>query len=207
MQLNRQYVLLVALAVVAVWAIYMVTGEGASEGAPAGAPVRGRAGGGPGGALPEIPELPDPDGERDRFNPSGGRNLFAYGQPKVTTPPPPPPVSRPVAPPPKLPPPPPPQQAQGGGGGGGPEAPVEPPRPTPPPVNFKFLGYLGPQQALIGVFNVTTPDGDVIVLAGEGEVVAEKFKVHRIGYEEVEIGYVHEPFTNERKVLPMGGRS
>jgi hypothetical protein len=183
-----------------------MTQGGGDAGQPAGVSVSGRAGATSRGALPEIPDIPDPDRSMDLFNPSGGRNLFAYGQPKVVAaPPPPPPVSRPAPPPPKVEAPP--VQTAAGGGAGGAQVAAEPPKPTPPPLTFKFVGYLGPQQSLIGVFNVTTPDGDVIVLAREGEVLAEKFRVHRIGYEEVEIGYTQEPFLDERKVLPMGGRS
>ena len=74
-------------------------------------------------------------------------------------------------------------------------------------MNFKFVGYLGPQAALIGVFRVSTPDGEEVVLAAEGEVLAENFRVNRIGYEEVEIGYTQEPFLSEKKILPMGGQS
>ena len=56
-------------------------------------------------------------------------------------------------------------------------------------------------------FRVDTPDGEEVFLAAEGEILAENFRIHRIGYEEVEIGYTQEPFLNERKVLPMGGQS
>jgi hypothetical protein len=199
MQVNRQQVLLGLLAVVAVWAIYYSFGSGGGDGQPG--VDRGR---GPGGDLNDLPIIlvRTPGGEPDSFDPRG-RNLFAYGQPKRVTPPPSAAKARrPTAPrvTPKAP----------------PKAPVvtrvpttqgAPQRAIPPAINFKFLGYLGPEGALIGIFQLTTPDGEEIVLAGEGETLGEKFRVHRIGYEEVEIGYTEEVFENERKVLAMGGRS
>jgi hypothetical protein len=158
---------------------------------------------GPGGDLNDLPIIlvRDPGGEPDSFDPQG-RNLFAYGQPKRVAPPPSAATARrPTAPtvtpaaPPQVP-----QVTRVAT-----QAP--PPRAIPPAINFKFLGYLGPEGGLIGIFQLTTADGEEIVLAGEGETLGEKFRVHRIGYEEVEIGYTEEAFENERKVLAMGGRS
>jgi hypothetical protein len=201
MNVNRQQVLGGLLAVVAVWAVwYFLAGEQPLMGrTPAPAAARSA-----GGELPEVIEIADLGSGAAAFDPSGGRNLFAYAEAKVTKAPALPPVNRrkpkPVVktaeeiarsqkaltPAPKD---------------------VAPPRPQPPAVNFEFVGYLGPQAALIGVFRVSTPDGEEVVLAAEGEVLAENFRVHRIGYEEVEIGYTQEPFLNEKKILPMGGKS
>jgi hypothetical protein len=199
MKVNRQHVLVGLLGVVAVWAVWYSFGPGGGDAQPAVDRVRG-----PGGDLSDLPIVlvRDAAGEPDHFDPQG-RNLFAYGQPKRVAPPPGAErARRPQAPVvvPKAP----------------PKAPQVPRIPTtqsvqqravPPAINFKFLGYLGPEGGLIGIFQMTTADGEEIVLAGEGETLGEKFKVHRIGYEEVEIGYTERAFENERKVLAMGGRS
>jgi len=201
MNLDRQQVLGGLLAVVAVWAMwYFFSGDKPLMGrAPATAAARGGS-----GELPEVIEIAEMGDRAEAFDPSGGRNLFAYAEPKVKKSALPPPPSR-RKPKPVVKTPeeiartqkPPPQQPKD----------LVPPAPKPPAVNFQFVGYLGPQAALIGVFRVSTPDGEEVVLAGEGEVLAENFRVHRIGYEEVEIGYTQEPFLNEKKILPMGGKS
>jgi hypothetical protein len=200
MQVNRQHVLLGVLGVVAVWAVYYSFGPGDGDAQP-GMDRRP----GPGGDLNDLPIVlvKGPGAEPDSFDPQG-RNLFAYGQPKRVAPPPgaAPNARRPTAPkvvpkaPPKAP-----NVARV------PTGQAAPQKAIPPAINFKFLGYLGPEGGLIGIFQMTTDDGEEIVLAGEGETVGEKFRVHRIGYEEVEIGYTEEVFENERKVLAMGGRS
>jgi len=198
MQVNRQQVLLGLLALVAVWAVYYSFGPGDGGAQPGVGPDRG-----PGGDLNDLPIIlvRDAKGEPDHFDPQG-RNLFAYGQPKRVAPPPSAAKARrPTAP--KVVPKAPPKAPQVT------RVPTQgaPQRAIPPAINFKFLGYLGPEGALIGIFQLTTPDGEEIVLAGEGETLGEKFRVHRIGYEEVEIGYTEEAFENEQKVLAMGGRS
>ena len=200
MNLNRQQILVGLLAVVGLWAMwYFLAGdEPMIGGTPQSAASRADA-----GALPAVIEIAAMGSRAEPFDPSGGRNLFSYAEARAKTPAlPPTPRRKPrpvVKTPEELalinkPPPPPPRK-------------VEPAKPQPPAVNFKFVGYLGPPAALIGVFQVSTPDGEEVVLAAEGEVLAENFRVHRIGYEEVEIGYTQEPFLNEKKILPMGGQS
>jgi hypothetical protein len=161
------------------------------------------------GLQGDIGELPivlvrEADEEPESFAPSGSRNLFAYGQPKRAAAPGPattPAAGRPTAP--KVVPKPPPKAPQITR-----VAPQNAPeRRFPPAITFKFLGYVGPEGGLIGIFQMPGPDGEEIVLAGEGETLGEKFRVHRIGYEEVEIGYTEEAFADERRVLAMGGRS
>ncbi len=204
--MNRQTTLLVALGVVAVWALWLSLGGDGPLVGGSGRPARAGAGK---GAMPPVIELADLERRRSTFNASGGRNLFAFGEAPRPTPaaaaaprkPKPRPQARTAVPV---------NRQQPGQGAA---APPPPPRasapagPTPPAVTFKFVGYMGEQARLIGVFRVKTPDGEETVLAAEGEVLAENFRVHRIGYEEVEIGYTQEPFLNERKVLPMGGQS
>lgn len=203
MTMNRQSLMLGLLALAVVWALWFyLGGESPLVGGGTGRAVQSRE---IVGALPPVIRLTDLENPAAEFNPSGGRNLFAYaedrrvavagpkgranrktGKAKSSPPP--------VAPKPVVPPPPPARETASA-------------QPTPPEVNFKFVGYLGPQDALIGVFRVNTPDGEEVVLAAVGETLAENFRVYRIGYEEVEIGYTEAPFLNERKVLPMGGQS
>ena len=213
MKLKRQHILALLLGGVALWALFQAFGDNAPPAGAGARPAGAAAAARPGKAAAPDEKDPRPvltalldTHHAEEFNPSGGRNLFAYGQPKYVAPPAPPP--RPLPPPPpkvvlQAPTPP----GGGGGGGGGALEPPPPPPPTPPAVNFSFVGYIGPPEARIGVFNVRTPDGDELRLAGEGEIIAERFRITRIGFEEVEIGYTDEQFAKERKVLPMGGRS
>ncbi|MFQ5719740.1 MAG: hypothetical protein ACE5IK_09325 [Acidobacteriota bacterium] len=160
---------------------------------------------------------------RPEFNPSGGRNLFAYGRPPRPMIPPPPKTKRPKPPPTKLPI----QTAAAGGpstqGVTPPPPPVAtaPAGPTPPPVNFKYIGYMGPSDHRIAVFTIRTDDGSEIALARVGEAPRvgssgdlediqkrlDEFRVVNIGYEEVEIGYADDVFADQTKTLMMGGRS
>jgi len=114
-----------------------------------------------------------------------GRNLFQYYTP-------PPPVQH--TPPPR--PPPRPQVAP----------PAPPPvlnpsvvigKPTPPPIHLSYLGFLGPKDNKIAVFE----DGQELVLARRGEVVKQQFRVVDFGYETVVMGYVDERFKNETQEL------
>lgn len=215
MKITRQHILVGILLVLGGYVVLPYLRPAASSGTPRG--VAARAAGDI--ELPPELNLEARNAGRPAFNPSGGRNLFAYGQPPrpVTAPPPrkatrPPPPRRPVqkvaATPPKIVPPLPPPVTQ-------------PARPTPPPVEFNYIGYIGPANARIAVFTVSTEDGREIALAREGEppqiggqvdlqdvqLRLDQFLVKRIGYEEVEIGYTNEMFADETKTLFMGGRS
>ncbi len=111
------------------------------------------------------------DAEGGEYEPE--RNLFLFG---VRPPPPPPP--RPKAEPRKPPPPPP---------------PPPPPRdltPQPPAVDVTLLGLFGPERQRIAV--LTDKDG-TIINAQLQEVVHEKFIVHQIGYESVDLTFVGFP--------------
>ncbi|MFQ5670752.1 MAG: hypothetical protein ACE5HD_09585 [Acidobacteriota bacterium] len=203
MHLDRQTVLLGILAVVGSLALYMSYGP--ARGVSLTAEEKAAEKEVDLGDLPPAIRSLLAGEEREPFNPSGGRNLFAYARPKPVAPPPKPRPKRTTRPKqPKV-------QVVKEPNKKPPRAPKpvlqEVPRATPPPVNFDFVGYVGPQKGLIGIFSMRTKDGDEILLAGEGEILAEKFRVHKIGYEEVEIGYTDDTFKNERKILPMGGPS
>lgn len=100
-----------------------------------------------------------------------GRNIFEFG----TAPPPPAPkVER--KPEPKIIP----QQVAAV-----PQTPVTPPPPQAPPIPLKFYGYIStPKGATKRGFFL---DGDTIVVANEGETIKRRYKVVRIGINNVEI--------------------
>ena len=79
--------------------------------------------------------------------------------------------------------------------------PPPPPKPTPPPINLKFIGVVGPQDGKIAIFL----DGSDFVLAKEGETVKGAFRVEKIGYDVLKMGYVDPKFAKEHQILPLGG--
>ena len=116
-----------------------------------------------------------------------GRNLFQYyvppRRPAVRKPPPaPPPVVR------DRPPPPPPKKTK--------RTPREPRPPTP---DFKYLGFLGPKDGKIAVFD----GGEELMLAQIGDVVESQFRVVSFGYETVTLGFVEERFKDKPTELKM----
>jgi hypothetical protein len=126
--------------------------------------------------------------EAESYDP-GGRNLFQYYTP------PPRPVVReqrpqPVRPQPQ---PPRPQPAR--------VAAQQPTRQTlrPPAVSFKYLGFLGPKDDKIAVFE----HGQQLELVRKGEIVQEQFRLVDFKYEGVVIGYVDERFADQTTELRM----
>ena len=107
------------------------------------------------------------------------RNIFQY-----YTPPPPP------APPP---PPPTPELVPD-------EAGPAPPAPTPPPpaIALKFYGIATPSGA--GDKKAFLTDGDEIIIAQEGEVIAGFYKIIRIGVNSIEL---EDSRSNRRQSLPL----
>ncbi len=112
---------------------------------------------------------------------SPGRNLFRY-EPEKASPPPP------------TPPPPPPKPVDDGRP---PPPPPPPPPPKPPSFTLSLFGILGPEARRIAVFK---EGKDVIVSALEDEVLQEKFIVHRIGYQTVDIKFVGFPDVEPHQV-------
>ena len=121
--------------------------------------------------------------DADEYDPDG-RNLFQY-----YTPPPPPPRAQPVArvvepppqpmvvtPPPTFVPPPP-----------------EPPKP--PPIQFTYVGLIGPKWKKIAVFD--PGGGEALILARVGEVIEGQFKVVDFGYDSVVMGFTDERFRDQ----------
>jgi len=122
--------------------------------------------------------------ERQPAEYTPGRNIFRFA------PKPPPPV---VAPPP---PPPPPVVDPGP-----PPPPPPPPKPKPPPVDVTLLGIFGPDRRRIA----SLTDGETIINALENDVVKEKFIVHRIGLESIELRFVGFPDA-ESEQLTIGDK-
>lgn len=112
------------------------------------------------------------------------RNIFIYGEKKK--PPPPPPEPKPQPDKPKV----------------RPIVPPPPPiGPKPPPIDLKLLGVFGPQRQRIAV--LTDTEGAIIDALLE-DVVREKFIVHRIGYESIDLKFVGFPDV-EPKTIKIGG--
>ena len=143
----------------------------------------------PKGALRREPELPRIDLARlDRPRPSSGvgrRDLFDFAAPPPTPPPPPPP--------------PPPRNA----------APVEaetPPPvtlPTPPPlapINIKYIGAFEGKKGLKVAVLMT--DRKEVLTGQTGEVVANRYRIVRIGLESVD---VQEVGTEQVRRIPLKG--
>jgi hypothetical protein len=76
---------------------------------------------------------------------------------------------------------------------------AEPARPKPPEIRLSYMGYVGPLKERVAV--LLDPEGEILV-AKEGEVVEEHFRVLRIGYSYLEMGYVN---FDGSKPLPLGG--
>jgi hypothetical protein len=182
----RELVLLVVLLSAAVWVIFF-RGEG-------------RLFGGGGGAEREASPLGDAAlyavhvdrllGEGDGYDP-GGRNLFQYYVPprpkpktQVRPPQPRPQTKRNPTPVKKT-------------------APAEPrtSAPKPPRVTFKYLGFLGPKEDKIAVFE--KGQGEDLELARIGDVIQGAFKLVGFGYESVELGYTDERFSDQTTELSM----
>jgi hypothetical protein len=118
----------------------------------------------------------------------GSRSLFELGQPPAPAPP---KVAdiKPVTPPEPVKPPPP--------------ASTEPPKPAepppPPPINIKFYGYVNPQQK-VGVKRAFFLDGEDIFVAGENDLIRNRYKVVRIG---VNSAVVEDTSNKNQQTLPL----
>ncbi len=114
--------------------------------------------------------------------PAAGRDLFDFRPPTPVPPPPPTPAPTP-------------QPVCGSPSYMGPCPPTPPPpptpTPTPPEITFRFIGSFGPKDNPIAVL----VQGDQVVDARTGDVVFERFRVVRVNYESVDIGFVPRPWT------------
>jgi len=129
--------------------------------------------------LPEIP-LDELDSARPQF--ALGRNLFRYPPP----PPPPPPSPEELA------------RLRREAEELARRRALEPPPKVLPTIDFKFAGYVETPKGKIAALS----RGDQILLAQEGEIVDRRFKIVRIGFESITVGFVGEDATRQ---LPITG--
>jgi hypothetical protein len=71
-------------------------------------------------------------------------------------------------------------------------------KPKPPEITLSYVGYVGPMDGRVAV--LLDPEGEIVV-GKEGEVVREHFRILRIGYTYLEMGYV--AFDGSQP-LPLG---
>ena len=74
-----------------------------------------------------------------------------------------------------------------------------PATPQPPGIPLKFIGYLGPKDDRIAVFE----DGKELYIAQAGEVVQEQFRVVEIRFETVVMGYTDEKWAGRTRELTL----
>lgn len=77
--------------------------------------------------------------------------------------------------------------------------PPPPPRPRPPALTAKYLGCMGPRANRIAFFERDKE----LIMAKEGEPFLRDFKVVKIGYETVTIGFTSPQFKDETQEIPM----
>ncbi len=153
--------------------------EAAGGPAAAAEQSRGKRGGKRETKVEDVPDIRPEDltSPRSAVSSGAGRDLFGSNAPTPVPPPPPPPTPTP-------------QPVCGDGRYIGPCLPPPPPPPTPTPsppeITFKCIGTFGPRNDPIAVL----VQGGEIVNARTGDVVFGRFKVLRVGYESVDIGFV-----------------
>jgi hypothetical protein len=114
----------------------------------------------------------------------GERSLFDFGAPpKPKTPPPPVEPIKPVTPAPAP---------------STPAVPAAPVKPPPPPIPLKFYGYVNPSRG--GLRQAFFLDGDDIFVAGENDMIRNRFKVIRIG---VNSAVVEDTTNKNQQTLPL----
>ena len=79
------------------------------------------------------------------------------------------------------------------------QAPAEPPKPPPPPIPLKFYGYTNPpkQQNDRRAFFL---DGEEIIVAAEGQLIKNRYKVVRISINSV---VVEDTQSQHQQTLPL----
>jgi len=77
--------------------------------------------------------------------------------------------------------------------------PPPPPKPRPPVLTAKYLGCMGPRSNRIAFFERDKE----LIMAKEGEPFLKDFKVVKIGYETVTIGFTAQQFKDETQEIPM----
>ena len=85
---------------------------------------------------------------------------------------------------------------------------IHPPPPPPPQINLRFIGKMGDARAPIAIL-ADAASGEVYT-AKEGEVLLEKFRIKKIEFDSVTIGFTdaliaaHPDWAQQTKVIRMG---
>jgi hypothetical protein len=80
-----------------------------------------------------------------------------------------------------------------------PAHPRQPSEAQPPAINLTYLGFLGPKDKPIAVFE----DGKEMLLARRGDVLRQQFRLVDFGHRTVLMGYVDERFRGATQELPQ----
>jgi len=83
-----------------------------------------------------------------------------------------------------------------------PPPPPGPQEKQPPRIPFQYIGYLGPKNDRIAVFQ----EGEELLLAKRGEPLQDLFTVVDIRYESVVMGFTDPEFESRTRELPMKGK-
>jgi type IV secretory pathway VirB10-like protein len=83
------------------------------------------------------------------------------------------------------------------------ENPPPPPPPAVPVCDLKLFGLVGEPGRKRAIFL----DGDKYLTAREGEIVKQQFKVEKIGYDSLRLGYTDPRFASEHVTLSLGSSS
>jgi len=83
-----------------------------------------------------------------------------------------------------------------------PPPPSRPVEKQPPRIPFQYIGYLGPKNDRIAVFQ----EGEALLLARRGEPLQDLFTVVDIRYESVVMGFTDPEFESRTRELPMKGK-
>jgi hypothetical protein len=123
---------------------------------------------------------------------AGRRDLFSFGGRAEPAPEPPPTVIVPTPPP----------AAAGASGGLGATADAQPGTPTLPPLNLRYIGSVESARGVKVAILVT--DRREVLTGQAGEVVANRYRIARIGLESVDLEDVG---TGQSRRLPLRGGS
>lgn len=81
--------------------------------------------------------------------------------------------------------------------------PPAPPAATAPACDLKLFGLVGEPGRKLAIFI----DGNTFLTAREGETVKQVFKVEKIGYDSLRLGYTDPRFASEHVTLALGSSS
>jgi hypothetical protein len=83
-----------------------------------------------------------------------------------------------------------------------PKAAPPPPEPAAPPIPLKFYGFINPAKASVGPKRAFFLDGEDIVVANEGQMIKNRYKIVRIGVNSADVEDTQFK-KNSRQTLPL----